>query len=240
MEAKPAKRRRPVMITSRGGRPARGRAKVGRPTKFTPEVQQRILLALRAGSHAVVAARFAGVGESTFHSWMADTRRPYQDFRRACETAIAEWEVALAGTILQGARQSPGAALKILERRHPERWGRARAELVSEAPELGPDPNEPPPPPSDAPLLLTLPPEWTPLWLAMYEAALRGASPDEFLSNPDRSAMPDRLTNLRDEGYGFGRGRPAPEDVDCEPADSGGEHDKTHDAVPDKRSSDGT
>ena len=198
------------------------RASVGRPTKCTPEVQQRIVLALKAGSFPVVAAKLAGVGESTFFSWMKDPRRPYRDFRGACETAIAEWEVALTGTILQGARQSPGAALKILERRHPERWGRARAELVSEAPELGPDPNEPPPP-SNAPLMLTLPPAWTPLWAAMYEAALTGASPDEFLAKRDRPAVPDRLTALRDEGYGFGRGIPAPEDVDGEPGDSTGE-----------------
>jgi hypothetical protein len=227
------------MTTSRGGRPARGRASVGRPTKCTPELQQRILLALRAGSHAVVAAKFAGVGESTFHSWMNKQRAPYRDFRAACDKAIAESEVALIGAIMQGARQSPGAALKMLERRFPERWGHARAELASVPPELGPDQSEPPPP-TDAAKFLTLPREWTPLWLSMYDAAQRGESPEGFLAKPGRPAMSDRLTGLCDEGYGFGRGRPAPEDVDCEPADSGRKHDKTHDAVPDKRSSDGT
>jgi hypothetical protein len=192
---------------------------VGRPTKCTPEIQQRIVLALRAGSYPVVAAKLAGVSESTFFRWMADKRRPYRDLRKACETAIAEWEVALTGTILQGARQSPSAALKVLERRHPARWGRARAELASEPLELGPDPTEPPPP-SNAPLMLTLPPKWTPLWLAMYEAAGRGESPDGFLSKANQPSKPHRLTALIDEGYGFGRGTPAQKNVDGGPGDS--------------------
>jgi len=102
-----------------------------------------------------------------------------------------------------------------------QEWWLAQQPPPEPEPNAG-DPNEPPPP-SNAPLMLTLPPAWTPLWAAMYEAALTGASPDEFLAKRDRPAVPDRLTALRDEGYGFGRGIPAPEDVDGEPGDSTGE-----------------
>jgi len=49
---------------------------MARPTKLNPEARECILDALRDGNRRVIAARLAGVGESTFHSWMADERPP--------------------------------------------------------------------------------------------------------------------------------------------------------------------
>lgn len=47
--------------------PARGR---GQPSKLTPDVQARIVAAVRAGNFLDVAARYAGVTYRTFRNWM--------------------------------------------------------------------------------------------------------------------------------------------------------------------------
>jgi hypothetical protein len=96
---------------------------VARPTKLTPDVEERILLGLRAGNFLKVAAAAAGVGEATLHRWLADRRPPYRAFDAAVRKAIAESEVLLVGRIAQVAPQSPGVALRLLERRYPQRLG---------------------------------------------------------------------------------------------------------------------
>ena len=46
------------------------KARGGRPSKLTPEVQEKIVTAIRAGNYAQVAAVYAGIGERTFYRWM--------------------------------------------------------------------------------------------------------------------------------------------------------------------------
>jgi transposase-like protein len=49
--------------------------KGGRRTKLTPEIQDRIYASLRAGNYACVAARLAGIAESTFYDWLEQGKR---------------------------------------------------------------------------------------------------------------------------------------------------------------------
>ena len=107
---------------------------MARPTKLTDEVEERIVQAIRAGSHAEVSARYAGVHVATFHRWMkrgdpdlrdrADAR--YRRFREAIEQARAEAEIRDVTLISQAARTNWRAAAWLLERRAPRRWAPMR------------------------------------------------------------------------------------------------------------------
>ena len=102
-----------------------------RPTKLTPERQKAICDDLRTGCYVETACVRAGIDESTFYRWLEKARsgrRPYSDFRDAVKKAEADAEVLLAGTVMRVALnpENPNwqAAMTMLERRHPERWGR--------------------------------------------------------------------------------------------------------------------
>ena len=54
---------------------------MGRPSKLTPEVQDRIARAITAGNYQDTAAQYAGISPATFYLWMqkaegARHRRP--------------------------------------------------------------------------------------------------------------------------------------------------------------------
>ena len=115
---------------------------MARPTKLTPEVEERIVRAIRAGNYPEVAARHAGVHPSTYYRWMergalegdASEDDPYRHLRAEVERALADAEAAEVALIAQAARGgSWAAAAWLLERRYPDRWGRrARLEQVHE------------------------------------------------------------------------------------------------------------
>jgi len=105
---------------------------MARPSKLTPEVQERIVAAIRAGNFPEPAARSAGVSPATYYRWMRLGREeqagPHRDLREAVRRAEGEAEVHAIAVIR---KQMPGdwrAALAYLERRHAERWGRSAAE----------------------------------------------------------------------------------------------------------------
>ncbi len=70
----------------------------GRPGKLTPEVHQRIVAFIRAGSFAWVAAEAAGVSKSTFHRWLQrgeqEGSEPYCEFADEVRQAQAQARVA--------------------------------------------------------------------------------------------------------------------------------------------------
>ena len=47
----------------------------GRSTKLSPEVEEKILKAIRAGNYAAIAAEYAGISESTFYGWLRRGRK---------------------------------------------------------------------------------------------------------------------------------------------------------------------
>jgi hypothetical protein len=104
---------------------------MARPTKLTPEVQERLLKALRAGNYLSTAARFAGIHPATLHRWLergdpAGTRPtdlPYRQFAEQVERAIAEAEVRDVTLISKAAETDWRAAAWRLARRYPKQWG---------------------------------------------------------------------------------------------------------------------
>jgi hypothetical protein len=167
---------------------------MARPSKFTPEVRTHILLALRGGSHLTVAAASAGVCEATLHRWLTDRRPQFRAFAADARQAIAEGEVVLVGRIGQAVHRSPGVALKLLERRHPQRWGPGRLDMLQlpdEFPAVTPEPG-PQRPPTLQEQVVELSPEWQLPIIKLMTAAAFGKTPAEFFEGPDR------LADLRD------------------------------------------
>jgi hypothetical protein len=91
---------------------------MGRPTKLTPEVKDRLLSALRAGNYLEPACVYAGISYQTFLNWKErgerEGRGPYFEF------LVAQWQQAMP--------ENWQAVRDFLDRRHPDRW-RKREEL---------------------------------------------------------------------------------------------------------------
>ena len=103
---------------------------MARHGKLSPELQDRICVAIRLGNDKKVAAALAGISEATFYRWieMANEDRPkkeYREFQESVQRAEAEAEVTRIARITQAADNGTWqAASWWLERKFPERWGR--------------------------------------------------------------------------------------------------------------------
>ena len=101
---------------------------VGRPTKLTPEVQERIVQVIRAGNYAEVAAQCAGIGEATFYRWLQRAEEEpsgkYAEFREAIKKAEAEAHAEAVAQVRLAARENWAAGMTWLERKYPSKWGR--------------------------------------------------------------------------------------------------------------------
>lgn len=106
---------------------------MGRPTKLTPEVQDRILQAIRAGNYRETAARYGGISPATFYRWLERGERarrgPFREFREAVERAESEAEVRYVAIVAKAATDDVRAAQWWLEHRFPERWGRRQVDV---------------------------------------------------------------------------------------------------------------
>lgn len=110
---------------------------MSRKLKLTPEIQDRICAAIRQGNYQETAAKFAGIGETTFYRWLdegskEDSDEIFQQFREAVEKAKADAEVRDISLIDKAATDgSWQAAAWKLERKYPHRWGRVtRTEIT--------------------------------------------------------------------------------------------------------------
>lgn len=114
---------------------------MARPTKLTPEIQDRIVTAIRAGNYMETAAAYAGIARSTFNEWIRrgaeEQEGPFAEFAAAVEQALAAAEARDVALIGQAAQKEWQAAAWRLERRLPERWGRKTRHEVSAAPGSG-------------------------------------------------------------------------------------------------------
>ncbi len=101
---------------------------MARPTKLTPETQERILKAVRAGNYAEAAARSAGIAPSTLYRWLErgsqETEGTHREFHDAVRRAEAEAEVHAVAVVRRAMSEDWRAAMAYLERRHPSRWRR--------------------------------------------------------------------------------------------------------------------
>jgi hypothetical protein len=115
--------------------------------RLNPEVQNRIVQALRAGNYLATAAQYAGVSRAAVYVWLnkgedaaskleagddlTDNERVYYEFADAVARARSEAEVSNVALIKTAAQTQWQAAAWMLERSNPRQWGRRNiTELV--------------------------------------------------------------------------------------------------------------
>ncbi len=104
------------------------------PTKLTPESEDLILKALRAGGHLDIAAASAGVHHKTLLTWFKrgrDGEEPYKSFLERCSLVMASLEIRVVRDVINAGQQDPNHLKWWLERRFPERWGKKVQQNVS-------------------------------------------------------------------------------------------------------------
>jgi len=101
---------------------------MGRPTKLTDAVEQKLLEAIKAGNYRRVAAHYAGVSIRTFQAWVergkAAPGSRHGSFLQRVLEAEGQAEIEATGCIAKAAKEDWRAAAWYLERKHPERWAR--------------------------------------------------------------------------------------------------------------------
>lgn len=72
-------------------------AKIGRPTKLTPELQEKLCNLISRGFQLERAAELAGIGKTTFFKWKEKAKTAksgtYREFREAIKEADAQAEI---------------------------------------------------------------------------------------------------------------------------------------------------
>lgn len=116
--------------------------RTGRKLKLTDEVANRVLDAIALGATHKTACRAAGIGTSTFYSWLQKGLQgesgPFLEFRDAVHMVEAKRECEALACIYEAEKADWRAAAWFLSRRHPERWGRGRTRLRSRSAETEP------------------------------------------------------------------------------------------------------
>lgn len=104
---------------------------MGRPSKLTADVHDQIVDLMKAGNFGETAAACAGISRETLRSWLRRGARAksgkFRRFRDDFVRAAAASESDLL-TLIRNAAKGPDAkwqaAAWIMERKHPERFGR--------------------------------------------------------------------------------------------------------------------
>lgn len=124
--------------------PKRPPSKPGAAKKLTPERKEKILELLRAGNYIETTAKACGLCSMSIHRWIRSGReiserieenkqdpktlnktdKWYLAFYYDVVQAQAEAETSLVATIKTAAKDNWVAAMTMLERKHPEHWGR--------------------------------------------------------------------------------------------------------------------
>jgi len=109
----------------------RGPTSKGVSLKWTPEAVKLLLGAIRVGGTLKEACATAKIGYSTLFEWLAKETPEAAELADSIEKAKGEGTVSLLATIHAAAPKNWTAAAWILERRHPDRFGRPqRLELT--------------------------------------------------------------------------------------------------------------
>lgn len=94
---------------------------MARPTKLTPETQDRIVTAIRLGATYELAAQYGGIHYDTFRVWMDKYPAFSEAIKKAEGEALVGWLAKIEKAANDGAWQA--AAWKA-ERRYPHVYGR--------------------------------------------------------------------------------------------------------------------
>lgn len=94
--------------------------KVGRPTKYTQEIGEKLCEIIAAGNYRQTAYQFVGVPKRTFEAWVE--RIP--EFQHMILQAEQRAEIRCVTLIMKAAAEDPKHAEWWLERKCYPRWGR--------------------------------------------------------------------------------------------------------------------
>lgn len=102
--------------------------------KFTPEIGRKILAVIQAGNNREVACASVGISMSTLTHWVRAASietEPFASFVLQMDQTEASLEAFLVAVIRQKAQEDPNLAMKLLERRFPQRWALGAPPLVN-------------------------------------------------------------------------------------------------------------
>ncbi|MFM6455867.1 MAG: hypothetical protein ACKPH7_29120, partial [Planktothrix sp.] len=109
--------------------------KMGRPSKLTPAIKNRLLGLIRIGTPLETACRVCGLDYNTVRDWISrgenrhPTRPPnpeYVDFAVGYNQVVGEAETILINRIHEATKHDWKAAAWLLARRHPDRWSESK------------------------------------------------------------------------------------------------------------------
>lgn len=111
----------------------------GRKTKLTPKLQEQIIKYVEAGNYNKVACQAVGIGEWTYYNWIKrgekaleleekgkkipESEKKFSQFSQSIRGAEARGEIRNVTIIQIAAKKDWRAALEILARKYPKRWG---------------------------------------------------------------------------------------------------------------------
>ncbi|MHC4395626.1 MAG: hypothetical protein ACYS1A_08215 [Planctomycetota bacterium] len=109
---------------------------MGRKTKLTPKLQDKICDIIRRGNYIEVACGFVGIDVSTYYNWLkwgeAAKSGKYFEFFKAAKRAENEQETLYVENIRKAAFDGVWqASAWYLERKYPERWGRKERKEIT-------------------------------------------------------------------------------------------------------------
>ena len=108
----------------------------GRPTKYSPEVHERIVASVRDGNYRKVAAGAGGIEERTLMDWLnagRDGEEPFASLLADIEAAERDAEADMVKVVRESAKEDWHAASWYLARKHTDRWGQKQAVEVTGA-----------------------------------------------------------------------------------------------------------
>jgi hypothetical protein len=104
---------------------------MGRDTKLTPEMIDKAYQLIKAPHYAQTVYQALGVSHTTYYTWLKKGEAwkegddpLYLEFLESIKKGEAEGEQELLGIIKTAAKRNWTAAAWMLERMHPDRYGR--------------------------------------------------------------------------------------------------------------------
>jgi coproporphyrinogen III oxidase len=108
--------------------------RIGRPTKLTAKLTDRICEFIRGGNYISTACAACGISTVTFNDWKARGEKeeePYSTFLAALKKAEVDCETRLLAIVDKAAEKNWPAAMTLLERRDPDKWGRRTRQEIT-------------------------------------------------------------------------------------------------------------
>ncbi len=99
---------------------------VGRSTRLTPELADRIANLISTGNYDVVVCGLVGIHPSTYYNWLSKGERAKSGIYKEFFDKVKKAEAAREAKWVKDIEGDPSWQSKawLLERRYPDRWGR--------------------------------------------------------------------------------------------------------------------